>query len=329
MNYFIVRGPRCLRKFHKDIEARVQKMGGNTAGLAILNQQVDVYIRILKDLASTAKDMISSKQKDINREFVPIITKHMNDAYDGCVAEYGTGSFKRMKNLMNSHVAQERHTMFQSSVDHVQKLLKDLVKETNKTMSDKADEVFVQIQRDYRSILGGADASQQGEEVLPKVQRQVRKEIRKLIEGVEKRTKSAMGEAVEDSGDEEEHGAEDVEQMEECHEKSEEGTRRKVREDANTPNSKTFRVGEDQPADSQDRQSTPKAKGGNMSSDHPSDQAQNGLASPSSVTFETGHRQASTMEERIPPTAIRDVNVAEASSDDETDGEDAESSNDG
>ena len=79
-----------------------------------------------------------------------------------------------------------------------------MVKEAEESTADKTDEVFVQIARDYRSVLGGQDPRQQQQgEVLPRVQRLVRKEIRKLIGGVERRMKRAIGIEVEDEDEEE------------------------------------------------------------------------------------------------------------------------------
>ena len=66
------------------------------------------------------------------------------------------------------------------------------------TLDDKIDEVIIQIKRDYRSVLGGGDMSQVGE-VLPRVQRQVRKEIKHMIEDVENMMRKVVGLEPEDS----------------------------------------------------------------------------------------------------------------------------------
>ena len=79
----------ALRKFHRDIEARARKVSGGTAGLSMLQQQVSVYETILKDLSMMAKDIISTAQKDINRDFAPIIERAMLPAYEQCVNECG------------------------------------------------------------------------------------------------------------------------------------------------------------------------------------------------------------------------------------------------
>ena len=95
----------------------------------------------------------------------------------------GPGSYRRMKSAMNGHVSEERHTMFQRSVDEVRERLTKMGKEVENTMNDKADEVFILIQRDYRSVLGGGDVPHG--QLLPKAQRLLRKEILRVIGDVE------------------------------------------------------------------------------------------------------------------------------------------------
>lgn len=192
----------CLKKFHKDIEVRARQIGTGIAGLHMLQQQVGNYENLLKDLSATVKDTINANQKEINREFVPVIEQVMAAAYEACVDERGPGSFARMKAAMNSHVAQERHTMFQSSAENVKTRLSTMVKELEVYMNDKADEVYIAMRRDYNSVLGGGEVPQNGE-ILPKTQRLVRKEMMRIIGGVEKAFKTIAGLEVEDDDDKE------------------------------------------------------------------------------------------------------------------------------
>lgn len=172
----------------------------------MLKEQMGVYEQILKDLSATVKDTIVTASKDINRAFPPVIEQAMQEAYDTCVAEHGTGSFSRMKAAMNSHVAHTRHSMFQQSADQVKRLLEDLAKQVETMMSEKTDDVFIQMQRDYRSVLGGGDTHRDGE-ILPRVQRLVRKEVMAMIEATEQRfmkvVRSSSGDQEGDQGSDE------------------------------------------------------------------------------------------------------------------------------
>ena len=93
---------------------------------------------------------------------------------------------------MNTHVAQERHVMFQESAENVRNKLVDLVREVEELMKNKADEVFINIKRDYRVALGGHDVQRDGE-MLPRTQRIVRKEIKHILDGVEEAFMIAVG----------------------------------------------------------------------------------------------------------------------------------------
>jgi len=97
--------------------------------------------------------------------------------------------------------------VFQESADNVENRLRDMTKNVDILMSDKTDEVFNLVKRDYRSIIGGGDVPQDGQ-ILPREQRLVRKEIMTVIKGVEKAFMSVAGLSPKDGEeeqDEDEH----------------------------------------------------------------------------------------------------------------------------
>lgn len=103
---------------------------------------------------------------------------------------------------MHAHVDQERHVMFQQSAHEVKRRLIEMVEGSSMTMSDRIDQVFVAMRRDYRSVLGGGDA--QGE-ILPKSQRLLRKQVMTTLDGAEQLFKIALGQATTyDDGNSEE-----------------------------------------------------------------------------------------------------------------------------
>ncbi|KAL8853712.1 MAG: hypothetical protein Q9221_001523 [Calogaya cf. arnoldii] len=199
LNNFTKSIPAILLKFHREIEDRARKIGTGLASLAMLSHQMSVYEQVMKDAAASTKDMIITRQKDINREFTPVLEGIMQPSYEWCEAERGPGQFKRMKAHMHEHVETHQGTMFKASADEVRKQLQAMVKDAEETLADKTDEVFIQIKRDYRTVLGGEDVPQG--EVIPRVQRLVRKEIKKTIEGVERMMNIVLGHEVEDLPD--------------------------------------------------------------------------------------------------------------------------------
>ena len=102
-----------------------------------------------------------------------------------------------MKACMHTHVANERFRMFQASANNVRDRLNVMVKDVRELMSDKTDEVFTQMRRDYRSMVGGGNIPQDGQ-VIPREQRLVRKEIMSIVKGVERIFMKVAGEEVVD-----------------------------------------------------------------------------------------------------------------------------------
>ncbi|KAL8858213.1 MAG: hypothetical protein Q9178_005225 [Gyalolechia marmorata] len=199
LNNFTKAIPVVLKKFHRDIEDRARKIGTGLASLSMLSHQISVYEQVMKDAAASTKDMIIAAQKDINREFIPVLERVMQPSYEWCEAESGSGQYKRMKAYMHDHVEANRDTMFQESANEVKRQLEEMVKDVEETLADKTDEVFIQIKRDYRAVLGGGDVPQG--EVIPRVQRQVRKEIKKTIDGVERMINVVLGLEVDEIPD--------------------------------------------------------------------------------------------------------------------------------
>ena len=200
-----------LSLFHKDVDTRARSMGFGIAGLHMLQQQLSVYANIFKDLSATTRETISTQQKEINREFTPVIERAMVEAYDTCTAEHGPGSYMRMKAAMTSHVDRVRLTMFHESTSEVRNRLSQMIRQVEEDMSNKADEVFVAMRRDYRAVLGG-DSRSQGE-MMPKWQRMMQRDVKLVMDGAEKIFEEVAGVEVEGGNDETE-GIEQGKEME-------------------------------------------------------------------------------------------------------------------
>ncbi|MCJ1312890.1 hypothetical protein MMC25_006566 [Agyrium rufum] len=177
---FATESKKTLHKFHKEVSKRARKSGAAIAGLPMLKQQINACEAILKDLGIITKEVVNTEQKEINRTFVPVITKAMHEAYQICTDEAGPGSYMCMKSAMNSHVATARSAMFQDSTAH----LDGLAEKVETIMADKADEVFIAVKRDYTQVLGEGKSYAEGE-IMPRWERMMRKDALKIIEGAE------------------------------------------------------------------------------------------------------------------------------------------------
>jgi hypothetical protein len=90
----------------------------------------------------------------------------------------------RMKTHMASHVDEHRQTMFHESTEEVKKHLTHMCRQVEEQMSNKADEVFVLMRRDYMTAITGAHMPL-GKET-PKWERTMKAEIAKILEDMEK-----------------------------------------------------------------------------------------------------------------------------------------------
>jgi hypothetical protein len=140
-----------LHKFHKAVESRALQKGTGVAGLAMLGQQLSNYERTFQDLTMQMMELMNTRQRDANREFTPVIAKSLASAYTWCTNESGPGQFMRMKDHMNKHVDQQRHTMFRDSTDEVRGHLNLMCRTVGESMSSNAELVFIQMRRDYVS----------------------------------------------------------------------------------------------------------------------------------------------------------------------------------
>ncbi|KAI4649500.1 hypothetical protein J4E93_003820 [Alternaria ventricosa] len=181
---YIGNSSTLLHKFHEVIEERARTSGVGLANLSILKTQVCNYEQLFKDLGVTLITQMNELQREANRDFSPCIAGIMHSIYDACTEERGAGSYKRMKQHMENHVERERHRMFHEAIATVNKHLKDMCKALQESMEAKADEIFVQMNRDYTRVLGGA-AGCQPLNLQSKEERELRSDIREILEGID------------------------------------------------------------------------------------------------------------------------------------------------
>lgn len=93
MASFVKMAASLIKNFHRDIDTRARKIGLGIAGLHALKQQLFVYENILNDVSREATETINSRQKEINREFVPIIQRAMAEGYTRTLDETGPGCY--------------------------------------------------------------------------------------------------------------------------------------------------------------------------------------------------------------------------------------------
>jgi hypothetical protein len=86
----------------------------------------------------------------------------------------------RIKAHMQTHIDQERQTMFHDSTEEVKNRLNQMCRTVEEGMANNADVVFTQMRGDYLTVITGQ--SQQGEQNLPKWVRTIMANIGQIID---------------------------------------------------------------------------------------------------------------------------------------------------
>ncbi|RMY61700.1 hypothetical protein D0863_11201 [Hortaea werneckii] len=152
---FTKTGSAMLKKFHAAVADRCRQQGQSIARIGMLKTQLGAYDAIVKDMANNMIRQINDGQRDINREFTPVICQAMSPAYDVTAAESGPGCYMRMKNAMHHHVDDNKRVMFDNATKQVQKSIMRLCEKVREQMLNDADQVYLHMQNDYMSVIGG------------------------------------------------------------------------------------------------------------------------------------------------------------------------------
>lgn len=169
-----------LSASHQEIDREARTLRVNEDGIKMLQRQVECYDCVFKEHAKAVGKSLDLAQKDISREFVPIIQNVMRPAYVICGDERGFKTFAKMKEHMDTHVTERRASMFQDSFDEVRRRLLTLVNEQEQIMADRVDELFHGVQQDYVSVLIGGNVPNALK--LREARQEMRKEVMKTLD---------------------------------------------------------------------------------------------------------------------------------------------------
>jgi hypothetical protein len=183
-NTYVTNSGKIIHKFHEAVEERARDNGVGLANLSMLKTQIHNYEQAFKDLGILLVTQMTELQREANRDFTPTIANIMHTVYDNCTVERGPGQYKRMKEFMRGHVEHERHRMFHEAVKTVEKHLDAMCKALQESMEAKADEIFVQMNRDYMRVLGDV-AADQPILLQSKEEAEMKSEIRDVLKEVD------------------------------------------------------------------------------------------------------------------------------------------------
>lgn len=167
-----------LKDFHNAVETRSRDKGIGLARVGRLKNQLTAYEALFGDLANNMITSVNEAQREVNREFTPVIASAMSSAYEHCTEERGAGSFKSMKTYMHQHVAERQVSMFRDATKQVKKSLISMCGQVKKTMLEKADQVYVSMNRDYMTLVG---VEMDENHVMPREERVMRRDVESVI----------------------------------------------------------------------------------------------------------------------------------------------------
>lgn len=154
LNAFAKNGNKLLKDSHAVVEERCRSSGHGVARIGMLSFGLRNYEPVFNDASSAIITQVNEQQRDINREFVPVVSGIMQTAYDQCNDESGQGSYKRMKGHMERFVERNKRTMFSKSCQGVKNRLGQMCDKVREDMLGRVDSVFASMQCDYMSLVG-------------------------------------------------------------------------------------------------------------------------------------------------------------------------------
>lgn len=92
--------------------------------IGMLGANLATHSTAFGDICQEAVTKLNEGQRELSRQFTPVIAAAMEPAYEQCSSERGKGSFARMKAAMATHVGENGHDMFQEASDQVKTSLR-------------------------------------------------------------------------------------------------------------------------------------------------------------------------------------------------------------
>ncbi|TLD13539.1 uncharacterized protein PgNI_04082 [Pyricularia grisea] len=128
---------------------------GSAQDLAALGRQTDRYLATAAGILNDVQQHITNAQRQANRQLEPIIVLSMTPGYRQALEEKGSGSYKRMKDIMAAHVEVVRHTMFEKAKQTVQDCLAAMIDKAQEVLKRLESEINGIILQDYTRVLPG------------------------------------------------------------------------------------------------------------------------------------------------------------------------------
>ncbi|KAK8172007.1 hypothetical protein BKA80DRAFT_195350 [Phyllosticta citrichinensis] len=204
---------KVLHSFHNEVVQRARQVGVSMARLNQLDNQLRNHDGFLNGLVSAIVELVNTRQKEINREFVPVIAAAMDHAYQVATDERGQGSYVRMKSYVTNHVSQNQERMFRDACEQVRDQLNKMCDAVQRQLTEQTTQIYQTAYRDYNSAVGNLGAA---EVELSPTEKKLRADVEAIVKTAEEvfervlegeEDPDDMAAQAEDAGAEEDEGA--------------------------------------------------------------------------------------------------------------------------
>ncbi|KAK7531726.1 uncharacterized protein J3D65DRAFT_125009 [Phyllosticta citribraziliensis] len=186
------------------------------ARLNQLDNQLRNHDGFLNGLVSAIVELVNTRQKEVNREFVPVVAAAMEHAYQVATDERGQGSYARMKSYVTNHVLQNQQRMFRDACEQVRDQLNKMCDEVQRQLAEQTTQIYQTAYRDYNSAVGNLGAA---EVELSPAEKKLRADVEAIVKTAEEvfervlegeEDPDEMAAQAEDADAEEDEGADAV-----------------------------------------------------------------------------------------------------------------------
>ena|SRR5438046_7541742 len=100
LSHFATKCENIVDSFHKDVESRTSSTASYSELFQTLASQLHTYHSSFQQVALSAKQIVNSRQREANREFIPSIAQSLHLTYNTCGQAKGKWPFRLMARLL-------------------------------------------------------------------------------------------------------------------------------------------------------------------------------------------------------------------------------------
>ncbi|EFQ97985.1 hypothetical protein MGYG_01021 [Nannizzia gypsea CBS 118893] len=144
---------RDMGEFHRSVMRDVRTLSQTNSRTNILNDQCLIYKEKIRQTIHFVTGKMDSKQKDLNRIFIPTITLALRPAYSTVLRIKGAGSFEKIKDTIANCVADSKYDMFHRAINTIKVELEEFANALVDLVGLDVENVFDGMSEDYLTDL--------------------------------------------------------------------------------------------------------------------------------------------------------------------------------